>query len=226
MKKMKLLIPIAMLGLFGSFAFTMESPMPVLADAAEENTSVVSESAEDASGDEAASAGTAASEDEGGAIKEAYNKVYGWINEKIVPLLGGATLASVLSAIVAVASAILKHRGDVKSKTLIEGQNEKVELLKALVEVLKSNEDEMYKTYNEVFEKLSATTEVTANQSKAIAELVAEQNSKIAQVEKMKDSIEVACDLIAKSLALSETAVRSGVAQDAKKLIENLKSRR
>lgn len=157
------------------------------------------------------------------ALKEAYDKIYGWVNEKVVPLMGGVTVASVMSAIVAIATAIMKHRGDIKNKALLEGQSEKVEVLKALVEVLKANEDEMYKTYSEVFEKLSATTEITANQAKTIAELVAEQNGQIAKVEKMKESIEVACELISKSLALSETAVKSGVAQDAKKLIENLK---
>lgn len=157
------------------------------------------------------------------ALKEAYDKIYGWVNEKVVPLMGGVTVASVMSAIVAIATAIMKHRGDIKNKALLEGQSEKVEVLKALVEVLKANEDEMYKTYSEVFEKLSATTEITANQAKTIAELVAEQNSQIAKVEKMKESIEVACELISKSLALSEAAVKSGVAQDAKKLIENLK---
>ena len=162
-------------------------------------------------------------EGEANAFKEAYDKVYGWINEKVVPLMGGVTVASVMSAIVAIATAIMKHRGDIKNKALLEGQSEKVEVLKALVEVLKTNEDEMYKTYTEVFEKLSATTELTANQAKTIAELVAEQNGQIAKVEKMKESIEVACELISKSLALSETAVKSGVAQDAKKLIENLK---
>ena len=162
-------------------------------------------------------------EGEANALKEAYDKIYGWVNEKVVPLMGGVTVASVMSAIVAIATAIMKHRGDVKNKALLEGQSEKVEVLKALVEVLKANEDEMYKTYTEVFEKLSATTELTANQAKTIAELVAEQNGQIAKVEKMKESIEVACELISKSLALSETAVKSGVAQDAKKLIENLK---
>ena len=162
-------------------------------------------------------------EGEANAFKEAYDKVYGWVNEKVVPLMGGVTVASVMSAIVAIATAIMKHRGDIKNKALLEGQSEKVEVLKALVEVLKTNEDEMYKTYTEVFEKLSATTELTANQAKTIAELVAEQNGQIAKVEKMKESIEVACELISKSLALSETAVKSGVAQDAKKLIENLK---
>ena len=166
---------------------------------------------------------TSEAEGEANALKEAYDKIYGWINEKVVPLMGGVTVASVMSAIVAIATAIMKHRGDIKNKALLEGQSEKVEVLKALVEVLKTNEDEMYKTYTEVFEKLSATTELTANQAKTIAELVAEQNGQIAKVEKMKESIEVACELISKSLALSETAVKSGVAQDAKKLIENLK---
>ena len=166
---------------------------------------------------------TSEAEGEANALKEAYDKVYGWVNEKVVPLMGGVTVASVMSAIVAIATAIMKHRGDVKNKALLEGQSEKVEVLKALVEVLKTNEDEMYKTYTEVFEKLSTTTELTANQAKTIAELVAEQNGQIAKVEKMKESIEVACELISKSLALSETAVKSGVAQDAKKLIENLK---
>ena len=166
---------------------------------------------------------TSETEGEANALKEAYDKIYGWINEKVVPLMGGVTVASVMSAIVAIATAIMKHRGDIKNKALLEGQSEKVEVLKALVEVLKTNEDEMYKTYTEVFEKLSATTELTANQAKTIAELVAEQNGQIAKVEKMKESIEVACELISKSLALSETAVKSGVAQDAKKLIENLK---
>ncbi len=191
-----------------------ETSLPVSEETSTEETQSesagVSDSAEEAEGKD-------------NALKEAYDKIYGWVNEKVVPLMGGVTVASVMSAIVAIATAIMKHRGDIKNKALLEGQSEKVEVLKALVEVLKSNEDEMYKTYSEVFEKLSATTEITANQAKTIAELVAEQNGQIAKVEKMKESIEVACELISKSLALSETAVKSGVAQDAKKLIENLK---
>lgn len=190
-----------------------ETSLPVSEETSAEETQ--SESVEVSNSEEA--------EEKTDALKEAYDKIYGWVNEKVVPLMGGVTVASVMSAIVAIATAIMKHRGDIKNKALLEGQSEKVEVLKALVEVLKANEDEMYKTYSEVFEKLSATTEITANQAKTIAELVAEQNGQIAKVEKMKESIEVACELISKSLALSETAVKSGVAQDAKKLIENLK---
>ncbi len=222
--KSKIALTLAVMGLCASgVAIGATATIRVGAEGEEVSEEASLPVSEEISTEESAPAESASEAGESNAIKDAYDKVYGWISDKVVPLMGSVTVASVMSAIIAIATAIMKHRGDIKNKALLEGQNEKVELLKTLVEVLKANEDEMYKTYNEVFEKLSATTEVTANQSKAIAELVAEQNSKIAQVEKMKDSIEVACDLIAKSLALSETAVRSGVAQDAKKLIENLK---
>lgn len=221
--KNKIALTLAVMGLCAyGVAIGATSAIGVYAEGegvSEETSFPVSEETQSESGEVSASE----TEGEANALKEAYDKVYGWVNEKVVPLMGGVTVASVMSAIVAIATAIMKHRGDVKNKALLEGQSEKVEVLKALVEVLKTNEDEMYKTYTEVFEKLSATTELTANQAKTIAELVAEQNGQIAKVEKMKESIEVACELISKSLALSETAVKSGVAQDAKKLIENLK---
>lgn len=221
--KNKIALTLAVMGLCASgVAIGATSAIGVNAEGegvSEETSLPASEETQSESGE----VSTSEAEGEANALKEAYDKVYGWVNEKVVPLMGGVTVASVMSAIVAIATAIMKHRGDIKNKALLEGQSEKVEVLKALVEVLKTNEDEMYKTYTEVFEKLSATTELTANQAKTIAELVAEQNGQIAKVEKMKESIEVACELISKSLALSETAVKSGVAQDAKKLIENLK---
>lgn len=221
--KNKIALTLAVVGLCASgVAIGATSAIGVNAEGegvSEETSLLASEETKSESGE----VSTSEAEGEANALKEAYDKIYGWVNEKVVPLMGGVTVASVMSAIVAIATAIMKHRGDVKNKALLEGQSEKVEVLKALVEVLKANEDEMYKTYTEVFEKLSATTELTANQAKTIAELVAEQNGQIAKVEKMKESIEVACELISKSLALSETAVKSGVAQDAKKLIENLK---
>ena len=226
--KNKIALTLAVMGLCASgVAIGATSAIGVRAEGEGVSEETSLPASEEASSEETKSESgeVSASEAEGeaNALKEAYDKIYGWINEKVVPLMGGVTVASVMSAIVAIATAIMKHRGDIKNKALLEGQSEKVEVLKALVEVLKANEDEMYKTYTEVFEKLSATTELTANQAKTIAELVAEQNGQIAKVEKMKESIEVACELISKSLALSETAVKSGVAQDAKKLIENLK---
>ena len=226
--KNKIALTLAVMGLCASgVAIGATSAIGVRAEGegVSEETSLPASEETSAEETQSESGGVSTSETEGeaNALKEAYDKIYGWINEKVVPLMGGVTVASVMSAIVAIATAIMKHRGDIKNKALLEGQSEKVEVLKALVEVLKANEDEMYKTYTEVFEKLSATTELTANQAKTIAELVAEQNGQIAKVEKMKESIEVACELISKSLALSETAVKSGVAQDAKKLIENLK---
>ena len=227
--KNKIALTLAVMGLCASgVAIGATSAIGVRAEGegvSEETSLPVSEetSTEEAQSESIEASDSAGAEGEDNALKEAYDKIYGWINEKVVPLMGGVTVASVMSAIIAIATAIMKHRGDIKNKALLEGQSEKVEVLKALVEVLKSNEDEMYKTYSEVFEKLSATTEITANQAKTIAELVAEQNGQIAKVEKMKESIEVACELISKSLALSEAAVKSGVAQDAKKLIENLK---
>ena len=226
--KNKIALTLAVMGLCASgVAIGATSAIGVNAEGEGVSEETSLPASEETSSEETQSEGgevsTSEAEGEANALKEAYDKVYGWVNEKVVPLMGGVTVASVMSAIVAIATAIMKHRGDIKNKALLEGQSEKVEVLKALVEVLKTNEDEMYKTYTEVFEKLSATTELTANQAKTIAELVAEQNGQIAKVEKMKESIEVACELISKSLALSETAVKSGVAQDAKKLIENLK---
>ena len=152
-----------------------------------------------------------------------YEPALDWIDNKIVPLLGSVSVVSILGAVTSVVTAIAKHKGDKKTQLTITLQDVKITQLENTVTELKQHEEEMLANYQNVLDSASQTMQLTANYAKTQADLIAEQNMKVESVYKMKDCIDISCRLIAKSLALSDTAVKSGIADDAQKLVETLK---
>lgn len=145
-----------------------------------------------------------------------------WIEDKVIPLLGGVSIATVISSAIAVVTAFLKYRGDKSNRSIIGSQDAKIEALEQIVETLKREQADMMAKYTVTLNETSLKMENVANYAKTISEQVTEQNGRIETVEKMKQSIDVSCTLIAKTLALSDVAVKSGIAKDAQRLVQTL----
>lgn len=153
-----------------------------------------------------------------------------WIENKVIPLLGGISLGAIASMVVSIFTAITKFKGDLTNRKIIKDQDQKVEVLEQQVEALKKENEEMkehqklmLEQYTVTLNETSAKMNQVANYAKTTAEMVVAQNGKIDRVTKMKDAIEASCDLTAKTIALSDVAVKSGIAKDAQKLVASLK---
>lgn len=152
-----------------------------------------------------------------------------WISDRIVPLIGSFSVANVIGIVVSVGTAVMKARGDKRTEKTIDEQNAKVERLENCISVLRQ-ENERYVQFSkemlsEYRQTLSKTSAVMDEVSKSVGEVSAslvEQNVRIEEVEKMKNTIEVSCNLTAKMLALSDVAVKSGIAEDAQRLVQTL----
>lgn len=229
--KNKLLLALGSLALIGgSLTLALSSePSALLADGESEVVSS-SEIVEESSEPEAIESSEAVSEEADKTIEDYYHIATNWIEDKIIPLVGSVSIASVLGTIVAVVTAFTKAKGDKANKLLIELQNAKIVALESCVARLEQANENYQKYQNEVMEdfkvtlvETTANVDKVANYAKTTADMIASQNSHIANVEKMKNVLEVSCNLTAKSLALSEVAVKSGIAKDAQKLIATLK---
>lgn len=244
MNKLKLLLATIPLALLTSCClFEPREPIQALAIGEEEETSIVEEesiteeeplaeeiSSEEVSVFESEVATEEVSEEANeNFIVEEIGKVSAWIEERIVPIISGFSIANIIGILVSIVTAIAKVKGDKKNGLLINAQDLRIEDLQETVKKL-TVENEQYSQFaKDLMEKfqsnLAKSTEIMGNvseEAKAIADKIAEQSIHIEQVEKMKESLETACTLIAKTLALSETAVKSGLAEDAMKLIQNI----
>lgn len=157
------------------------------------------------------------------------SKAANWIEEKIVPLFGFVTVSNVLTIVGFIATLVMKFKGEKKYKTerktdndayiaKINSLEEKIGVLENKVELLEiadNNHSAEWAKMSENVEKIIITAEDVFGVAK-------EQNDNLINVANMKTAIEVSCKLMAKSLALSDVAVKSGIAEDAQKLIKTI----
>jgi len=216
--KKRLLLGLSAIALFGgslAIGITIKDSL-TLVNAEGESTSVVSS---DSTSSSTTSSTTATSDD-----KETwYKQIMEWIDNKVIPLLGGISIVSLLTGATSITTAISKHRGDKKNELIIKNQDAQIAELKAKELEHQAYEEKMLEQYSVTLTETSKTMILVANYAKTTAELVSTQNGQIKNVVAMKDAIDTSCTLIAKSLALTDVAVKSGIAQDAQKLVSNLK---
>lgn len=159
---------------------------------------------------------------------------HSWVEEKIVPLIGGLGLTNIGSLLAGIVILIAKNKSSKKRNEKndqdIEAQVAKITALENKVVELENSVSKykeftsaMFEGYKEDFEKTSANMKSIVEHSDKMIVLVEKQNAKIEDVARLKDAIQISCDLTAKSFALSETAVKSGIAEDAQKLVKTLK---
>lgn len=159
---------------------------------------------------------------------------HSWVEEKIVPLIGGLGLTNIGSLLAGIVILIAKNKSSKKRNEKndqdIEAQAAKITALENKVVELENSVSDykkftsaMFEGYKEDFEKTSANMKSIVERSDKFIVLVEKQNAKIEDVARLKDAIQISCDLTAKSFALSETAVKSGIAEDAQKLVKTLK---
>jgi len=217
MKKKIILGFVALTVFCGSLALSIslsQRPQSLMAEG--EASSIVSSSEVVSSTSEDVTSGTAEEE-------HWYTEALSWIENKVVPLVGTISIASIMGTIVSVVTAISKHKGDKKNSIIINGQDAKIVALELSEKAHQEYEQKMLEQFSVTLTETAKTMAMVSNYAKTTAELVANQNGEIEKVKKMKESIDLSCDLIAKSMALSDVAVKSGIAQDAQKLVDNLK---
>lgn len=232
MKKKLLLIPCATLLFCASFSqIRSTSAIEIKAEGEEtsivaEETSVVSEDTSAPIEETSSTASELTPEETESLIDDASQ----WIQDKIIPIIGSFSIATLISIIVSIATALWKKHGDKVIGELISNQGGKIQNFEKVISELKSQSSEQKQFYETTFDELnkmlqdtSITMDKVSELAKETAELIAKQNGKIEEVEKMKTAIEVSCNLVAKSLSLSQEAVKSGIAEDAQKLVDTMK---
>ena len=214
--KKRILLGLAAFTLFaGSLAFSLNAAQPIAVHAEGETSEAISSESLNKS-----------DEEKTGVVVQ----VHDWYENKVVPILGGVSVATVIGIAVSIVTAITKAKGDKSNRLLIVAQDAKIVELNGIVENLKAElakshefEAKMLEDYQNTLSQTSVTMEQVSQYAKTTAELVAAQNGKIENVERMKDVIDASVELTAKSFALSEVAVKSGIAKDAQHLVEALR---
>ena len=152
-----------------------------------------------------------------------------WIEDRIIPIVSSFSVANLVGIAISIGSVFIKRRYDKKGDNRSIAQDSRILELESKVATLVS-ENEMAAAFQKDFLEQFQTTlndanaamGTVTNYAKAITEQVAAQNIKIEHVEEMKESLDASCILVAKALALSDVAVKSGIAKDAQRLVSNL----
>ena len=152
-----------------------------------------------------------------------------WIEDKIIPIVSGFSVANLVGIAISIGSVFIKRRYDKKGDARSIAQDEKIALLESKVATLVSEnamaaafQKDFLEQFQITLNDANAAMGTVTNYAKAITEQVAAQNIKIEHVEEMKESLDASCVLVAKALALSDVAVKSGIAKDAQRLVANL----
>lgn len=214
--KKRILLGLAAFALFaGSLAFSLNAANPISVHADGETSEPISSESLNQS-----------DEEKTGVVVQ----VHDWYENKVVPILGGVSVATVVGIAVSIITAITKAKGDKTNRSIITAQDAKILELNGIVENLKVElekshefEAKMLENYQNTLSQTTVTMEQVSQYAKTTAELVATQNGKIEKVERMKDVIDASVELTAKSFALSDVAVKSGIAKDAQRLVEALR---
>ena len=141
-----------------------------------------------------------------------------WIEDKIVPIVSGFSVANVVGIIVSVATSFAKSRMDKALKEKVESQKAEIALLQGSLAFLSNEVKELIAAFAENKELVTRFQETANN----ILNAIEERNSDIVDVVKMKDTLNGLCNLVSKALALSDEAVKSGIAKDAQRLVLNI----
>ena len=159
-----------------------------------------------------------------------YQKAWSLIENKVVPIVGGTSVVTIVSVAVSIFTAISKRKGDKKNHLELVAQtavtnalSEKVAHLEALWEKRNEFETKMLNDYKETFAATVVNMEQCANYTKTLTEQMAVQARDVKEVKEMKHVVEASTILTAKALALSDVAVKSGIAKDAQHLIATIK---
>lgn len=157
------------------------------------------------------------------------NTVTKWIDEKLVPIVGGFSVANLIGIVVAVVTAAIKSKGDKAIKTAVAAVKDAADAATASTASFDNRltefKEQTQSKLNDmcaVYENARAELEETKGRIDEFARVAVEQNVNIEKVTAMRDALVAACNLIAQSLAMSEEAVRSGIADEALALVESL----
>lgn len=156
-------------------------------------------------------------------------KAANWIEEKVVPIFGFLTIGNVLTVVGFIVTLVMKFKGEKKYKTERKTDNDNYTgLVTALTEKVISLENKVAELEtadskrSDDYTKMAADVEKIITTAKDVVDVAEKQNENIGSVVDMKRVIEVSCKLMAKSMSLSEDAVKKGVAEEALKLIKTI----
>lgn len=142
-----------------------------------------------------------------------------WIEEKIVPIVGAFSVGNFFAGAIAITTAITKLRSDKTLKRKYDEQQARLTALEERIRLLSEKDESM----GQVFEQAqSAITSLRDAQEETLKTL-REQNKKVMEVISLKDTLEGMCTLIERAFSLSDSAVKSGVAKEAKRLVSSMR---
>lgn len=157
------------------------------------------------------------------------SKAASWIEEKVVPIFGFLTIGNVLTVVGFIVTLVMKFKGEKKYKTERKTDNDNYTgLVTALTEKVISLENKVAELEtadskrSDDYTKMAADVEKIIITAQDVVGVAKKQNENIGSVVDMKRVIEVSCKLMAKSMSLSEDAVKKGVAEEAMKLIKTI----
>lgn len=151
-----------------------------------------------------------------------YETAMGWVEDKIVPIMGSSAVVSVVSAATAVGTALAKRAGDKRTKKVIELQNASLANMEKAVEAMAKSQESALGKYDESYRSAMECLDKAAKQVEEMGRIAKEQSAKMENVVAMKESIDASSRLIAKALLLSKEAVKSGIASDAQILVAHI----
>lgn len=160
--------------------------------------------------------------DESAEAETWYEDAIGWVENKIIPIMGSSAVVSILSAATAVGTALAKRAGDKKTKKVIELQSASLSNLEKAIQDMAKIQATSIDGYEESYKSAMKCLEQASKQVEEMGSIAKEQTAKMENVVAMKESIDASSRLIAKALALSREAVKSGIASDAQTIVSRI----
>ena len=207
--KKRVFILIGTIGLFAGLGLA-KTQVPIEAFAEGEQTSMTSESAPSAT-----SSDVPPSED-----PSYWKNLY---ENFVVPLLGGVSISSMLSAIVSISFVIVRAKGEKKHNLQ---ENERylkyaaiVEKAQAIISLCERSIESSNDVKNQVIEYMSSFTAL----AKELLDGIQDMLSHTEELEKMQPAFVRLCDILGKMAANTKELVSSGAAEDIRKIADEMK---
>lgn len=223
------LFALATLGLaIGGYAGL--SPVMANADGSEEPaTSITSEVTSEASSSVSSSVSEAVPEQPVGDVEAEehwYDKAFEWVDNKVIPLVGTTTVTTVVSLLITIVIAVLKRKGDKRNEALINGQADNIKTFKeaqqSLIAGLNVLVDGLAKSNAELAKQVGT---LKADYETALSDL-RKQTKSLEAVKGFKSTLDQITLLNAKTLQMDKEAVKSGLAKQAKRIVDSLEGKK
>ena len=208
--KLLLAIGIMVSSLFLGFALSKSAPIQISASSSEESSLVQEEPVSSEQSEE--------KPEEDKTVADYYHTATDWIENKIIPIIGGFSIGTGVSIIVSIATAVLKWRWDKRNNLMFQAMQEEAKAAKQGLEISAEDLRKAILAISEAINLLEQSKSVTSVTLSTVREQL-EQEKRILE---LRETLRSMMDLMAKTIALSKEAVESGMAEDAMALVKAL----